>query len=105
MRISTWRTNEGDFDVLMELPAKGGAYVSYRELLSRSRQVEGPGFTARVAALDDIISSKEATGRPKDKKGLPELRALASQKAIARLDQLSPRPPGPPAPSVDAPDI
>ena len=34
------------------------------------------GCTIYVAALGDIITSKEAADRPKDREALPELRAL-----------------------------
>ena len=30
MRISTWRTDEGDFDVLVELPAAGGRLAAIK---------------------------------------------------------------------------
>jgi hypothetical protein len=38
----------------------------------------GRGFAIRVAALEDIIASKEWANRPKDQAALPELRALAA---------------------------
>jgi hypothetical protein len=34
------------------------------------------GSTVRVAALEDVISSKEAANRPKDLRSLPMLRQL-----------------------------
>jgi hypothetical protein len=35
--------------------------------------------TVRVASLDDVIASKEAAGRAKDRDALPELRTLRAK--------------------------
>lgn len=51
-------------------------------LAERASTFEVTGQRVRVAALDDIIRSKEAAGRPKDLATLPILRAL--QEEIAR---------------------
>lgn len=51
-------------------------------LVGRASTFEVTGQRVRVAALDDIIRSKEAAGRPKDHVTLPILRALREE--IAR---------------------
>jgi hypothetical protein len=59
-------------DLLGELSGVGG----YRELLQDSVLIDIGVGMCRVAALKDIIRSKEAANRPKDRLALPELRAL-----------------------------
>lgn len=39
----------------------------------------GPGVPARVAALDDVIASNRASGRPKDEWALPYLESLRNE--------------------------
>lgn len=68
----TLTTDEGKLDILGELSGVG----SYRDLLSDSTEIEVTGVTCRVASLEQIIRSKEAANRPKDRLVLPELRAL-----------------------------
>ena len=78
MEISTWRTDAGDFDVLADIPARNGRRVRYDELLSRAEVQDLHGIAVYVAALSDVIASKEWANRPKDRAALPELRALHS---------------------------
>lgn len=50
---------------------------SYEEWVASATDVELPGGgRMRVAALELIITSKAAAGRPKDLEALPRLRAL-----------------------------
>jgi hypothetical protein len=77
LRVSTWVTDAGLFDVLMDIPARQGRRRGYDELADRSDRRETRGATIRVASLDDIIESKEVAARAKDHEALPELRALA----------------------------
>lgn len=65
-------TDAGRVDLMGELSAVGG----YRELLPNSVLIEVAGIECRVASLVEIIRSKEAADRPKDRLALPELRAL-----------------------------
>lgn len=65
-------TDAGRVDLLGELSGVGG----YRELLQDSVLIDVGVGMCRVAALKDIIRSKEAANRPKDRLALPELRAL-----------------------------
>jgi hypothetical protein len=81
MEISTWRTDAGDLDILVEIPARDGTRLSYEDLLPRA--VEKPYgtdlLTVRVAALNDIIASKQWANRPKDHEALQELTDLAAE--------------------------
>ena len=45
-------------------------------LADRADELELDGTFVRVAALDDVIASKEWADRPKDRDALAELRAL-----------------------------
>jgi hypothetical protein len=78
MEISTWRTDAGDFDILADLPTRDGRRLRYEDLTSRANAQPLHGVTVRVAALDDIIASKEWADRPKDHEALTELRRLAT---------------------------
>ncbi len=79
MELSTWRTDGGDLDILADIPDRDGRHMSYRELVERATELNLDGIVVRVAALDDVIASKEWAGRPKDRDALPELRALREE--------------------------
>ncbi len=79
MDISTWRTDAGDLDVLTAIPTRDGGRASYEELAGRAEQVEVAGVAVSVAALGDIIASKEWADRPKDRVALVELRELEAR--------------------------
>jgi predicted nucleotidyltransferase len=68
----TLLTDAGRLDLLGELSGVG----SYRDLLPNSVLIDIAGVACRIASLADIIRSKEAANRPKDRLALPELRAL-----------------------------
>lgn len=89
MEISTWTTDAGWFDVLTDMPNRGGEHLRYEQLAPRALTVELGGVTVRLAALEDVISSKEWADRPKDHDALPELHAMYDR--LARAEQ----PPGP----------
>ncbi|MGH9062265.1 MAG: hypothetical protein ACRDZY_22560, partial [Acidimicrobiales bacterium] len=74
MEISTWRTDAGRMDVLVDRPGGDGRHRAYEELLGSAHQVDPDGVW--VAGLDDIIASKEWADRPKDHDALPELYRL-----------------------------
>jgi len=76
MDISTWRTDAGDFDILTAIPTRDGGRAFYEELATRAESVEVGTVTVRVAALADIIASKEWADRAKDREALAELRRL-----------------------------
>lgn len=73
---STWMTDAGPLDVLAELRDSDGGRHDYDDLLTRSVGYQVGTVTVSLAALEDIISSKEFAGRDKDLEGLPELREL-----------------------------
>jgi hypothetical protein len=74
--ISTWRTDAGDFDVLVNIPYREGRRQRYEDLIGRGRRLEHAGAEIRVVGLDDIVASKEWAGRRKDREALPELYGL-----------------------------
>lgn len=71
-------TRCGDLD----LAVRPSGIDGYDELAPGVVRFEVDGLQVPVAALGDIIRSKEAAGRPKDQAALPVLRAL--QDEIAR---------------------
>ena len=76
-QISTWRTDAGDLDIMHSLPDRTGRHVGYDELASRAREIRTDrGVVVSVAALGDVIASKQWADRPKDREALPELLAL-----------------------------
>ena len=70
LEISTWRTDAGDLDVLTLLRRRDGERASYTDLIERASGVSVDGIVVTVAALDDIIASKEFADRPKDREAL-----------------------------------
>jgi hypothetical protein len=68
-------TRAGDLDVAF-VPAGG---VDYDALAARVRQVHVRDMVIPVAALEDVIRSKEAANRPKDARALPVLRQLLEE--------------------------
>ncbi len=74
-RVEQFASPIGYIDVLRELRAIGG----YARLIRAAELIEVAGTSVYVAALDDIIASKEAAGRPKDLAQLPALYALRDE--------------------------
>jgi len=68
-------TRCGDLDLTFTPAAVGG----YEELAPASSTFELAGVRVKVAALDDIIRSKESAGRAKDHATLPILYALREE--------------------------
>ena len=87
------QTPHGDLDLTMKPAAFDRGYD---DLVARSVYKPIGEVQVRVAALDDVIRSKETAGRPKDLRALPELLRLAGQ-ARAALNF-----PAPPEAAVDA---
>lgn len=73
IEISTWRTDAGDLDVLVDIPGRDGTHRRYEDLVTNAHALDSAGFAVRVAGLADIIASKEWANRPKDREALPEL--------------------------------
>ena len=68
----TLTTDLGDLDLLGEMTGLGG----YGEALSFSEELEIFGMHCKVLTLEGLIKTKQATGRAKDLRLLPELEAL-----------------------------
>ncbi len=81
MDISTWRTDAGDLDVLTAIPTRDGGRAFYDDLATRATRIDIGEVTVHVAALSDIIASKEWADRPKDREALDELRRLRDDQA------------------------
>jgi hypothetical protein len=91
MEISTWQTDAGAFDVLVDMPASDGRRLRYEDLVGRANQLNRAGVLVQVASLEDIIASKKWADRPKDREALPELEAIAAVQAGERVAR-SPEP-------------
>lgn len=66
-------TDAGPIDLIPQASGIGG----YDDIRSRAHEVElGDGARILVASLEDIIASKQASGRRKDLRALPGLRAF-----------------------------
>ena len=68
-------TRYGDLDVSL-VPAGTRGYM---ELAANALPITVKGMIVRVAALEDVIRSKEAANRPKDQRVLPILRQLQEE--------------------------
>lgn len=73
---STWMTDAGPIDVLRDLRDRDGGDVTFDALMARGVDQQIGSVVVHVAALDDIIASKEHADREKDREALPELREL-----------------------------
>ena len=80
---STWSTDAGPADVLGDLPAAGGRRT-YGDLLGRAVPRSVHGVVIHIAALDDIVASKESADRSKDRAALPELHELQRRRSDER---------------------
>ena len=73
-------TDFGDFDLAFRPAGFGG----YDDLIEHALEYDLDGVVVVVAGLDDVIRSKEAANRGKDRAALPQLYALRDE--IARRD-------------------
>ena len=77
MMLLNLTTRLGDLDLSFEPSGTQG----YSELAPRAIRYDlGDGLLVTVAALEDIIRSKEAANREKDRQALPTLRLLLEKK-------------------------
>jgi hypothetical protein len=73
-RTMTLRTEHGDLDIVLRPDApKPARYFDFERLDERAVEFDVAGLRVRVAALDDVIASKQAAGRPKDLAALGRL--------------------------------
>lgn len=84
---STWMTDAGPLDVLVELRDRAGHRHNFHDLAPRLASIAIGGVAVELASLEDIVASKEFAGRDKDLEALPELREL-----VADLDGDAPAP-------------
>ncbi len=90
MEITTWRTDAGDIDILLGIPRDSRwDLVRYEQLRENAILLEIGEHTILVAALEDIIRSKEIANRPADREALPELRQLRDKAIDSDADQPS----------------
>ena len=95
-RMLNLQTRHGELDLTIRPAAFEGGYD---ELVERSTQRTVGEVRVRVAALEDVIRSKESAARDKDIRALPELYRLAKidRRSAGRAgpsqatDQLSPK--------------
>jgi hypothetical protein len=66
--------------------------TGYSDLIERSQSIDIGGVVVRVAALEDIIRSKEAANREKDRVVLPVLRRLLERSSQDRSSPTDHRP-------------
>lgn len=78
---STWMTDAGPLDLLVDLRDRDGGRHDYGDLLQRSVRYQVGDLTVVLASLHDIIASKEFAGREKDREGLPELLEIRRQRS------------------------
>lgn len=72
MAVLNLQTSYGDLDITLTPSGTQG----YRDLARGAEERQVLGITVPLAALADVIRSKEAAGRQKDRAALPMLRAL-----------------------------
>jgi hypothetical protein len=80
VRVLSLTTDLGDLDVAFQPAATSG----YDDLADHATVVSVSGTTVSVASLDDVIRSKEAADRPKDRATLPVLYGLRDEIAESR---------------------
>jgi hypothetical protein len=75
-------TRLGDLDLSFHPSGTGG----FKDLISRAQTMNVKGSSVPVAALEDVIRSKEAAARPKDQRALPVLRQLLQEIQARKQD-------------------
>lgn len=74
--ISNWITDAGAVDVMRSMSDSSGRSLTYEDLVDRANELDVDGVLVRVAALEDVIASKQWADRDKDRDALDELKAL-----------------------------
>lgn len=80
--VWTLVTKFGDLDLVMD-PAGTGGYADLIRDADGLTVARSPDLVVEVASLADVIRSKEATGREKDRAALPLLRRTLEESASA----------------------
>ncbi len=68
----TLEAEDESLDLLGEMSATGG----YEAIVGRAIEMDVAGHMVKVLALEDLIRTKRAAGRPKDLAVLPVLEAM-----------------------------
>lgn len=76
-RVLNLTTDCGDVDVVFDTEGIDGGFPAWNR--GAVRLEIGDGVTIHVASLDDVITSKRATDRPKDRAALPYLESLRDE--------------------------
>jgi hypothetical protein len=84
MKMVNMQTRAGDFDISFE---PGAFAAGYDELAPHAVTITVFGIPITVAALRDIIASKEAANRAKDQAALPYLYALEDEIAAIQREK------------------
>ena len=78
----TWITDAGDIDLLGEVSGLG----LYEQVKKQAEKVEVYGYRLWVLTIEGLIQSKQAAGREKDLRLIPELRALQALREQSEKD-------------------
>ena len=76
-------TRYGDLDITFTPSGTRG----YPDLIRDAVAMDLGGVVVQVASLADVIRSKEAAGRPKDRRSLPILREILERTTRGRTDR------------------
>ena len=76
-RVLHLTTDCGDVDVVFDAEGIEGGFPAWNS--GAVRLDIGDGVTIHVASLDDLITSKRAADRPKDRAALPYLESLRDE--------------------------
>jgi len=81
-RVRVWnlQTSQGDLDITFQPSGTRG----YEDLRKDVVTMEVRGIEVPVASLADVVRSKEAAGRARDRAALPALRELLARQRRAR---------------------
>lgn len=83
--ISTWMTSQGPLDLFDGILARNGRTRDYHALHAGAMRGRIGGIPTAIAAIDALIESKLAAGRPKDHDDVAELRRTVIDRAQLRF--------------------
>jgi len=72
---------------LLDISFEPAGLESYRDLEQRAVRIEVDGVRFAVAALEDVVRSKQAAGRDKDARSLPLLRRMLAEGIELRSEE------------------
>ena len=79
----TLTTEGGELDLIGEVAGLG----DYDAVTTHAEEVELYGYSVWILTLDGLIRSKQAAGRPKDLRLLPELQALKALRTESQAEE------------------